>query len=119
MLPIFLKTLPFFAILGLGYFAAHRQFFSREATANLTSFVFYFALPAMIFRFAATLPLGDIFEGRAVLAYLSGTMALYLLATAVALIRQRGLEEAAIEAQAAAIGNVGCLGVPMLVMLMG
>jgi len=119
MLPIFLKTLPFFAILGLGYFAANRRFFSDVATASLTRFVFYFALPAMIFRFAATLPIGQVFEGRAVLAYLAGTSAVYFLATAVALIRRRGLEEAAIEAQAAAIGNVGFLGIPMLVLLMG
>ncbi len=119
MLAIFLKTLPFFAILGLGYFAAHRRFFSEQATAHLTKFVFYFALSAMIFRFAATLSLPDVFHGSSVLAYLSGTLAVYLLATAVALFRGIGLEETVIEAQAAAIGNVGFLGIPMLVLLMG
>ncbi len=119
MLPILLKTLPFFAILGLGYIAARRGFFSEQATAHLTKFVFYFALPAMIFRFAATLPLSEVFHTPSVLAYLCGTLAVYLLATAVALIRRTGLEEAAIEAQSAAIGNVGFLGIPMLVLLMG
>ncbi len=119
MLPILLKTLPFFAILGLGYFAARRQFFSEQATAHLTKFVFYFALPAMIFRFSATLSLSEVFHAPSVLAYLTGTMAVYLLATIVALMRGTGLEEAAIEAQSAAIGNVGFLGIPMLVLLMG
>ena len=119
MLHIFLKTLPFFAILGLGYFAARRNFFSEQATAHLTKFVFYFALSAMIFRFAATLSLPDVFHGSSVLAYLSGTLAVYLLATVVALFRGIGMEETVIEAQAAAIGNVGFLGIPMLVLLMG
>lgn len=119
MLDIFLKTLPFFAILGLGYFAAKRDFFSEQATAHLTKFVFYFALSAMIFRFAATLSLSDVFDGPSVLAYLSATFAVYVLVTAVALVRGVGLEEAAIEAQSASIGNVGFLGIPMLVLLMG
>ncbi len=119
MLAIFLKTLPFFAILGLGYFAARRHFFSEEATAHLTKFVFYFALSAMIFRFAATLSLPAVFHGPSVVAYLSGTMAVYLLTTAVAFFRGVGMEEMVIEAQAAAIGNVGFLGIPMLVLLMG
>ena len=119
MLAIFLKTVPFFAILGLGYFAAYRRFFSEEATAHLTKFVFYFALSAMIFRFTATLSLPDVFHGPSVLAYLSGTLAVYLLATGVALFRGIGMEETVIEAQTAAIGNVGFLGIPMLVLLMG
>ena len=119
MIDIFLKTLPFFAILGLGYAAARRDFFSEQATAHLTKFVFYFALSAMIFRFSATLPLSDVFHGPSVLAYLTGTLAVYLLATVVALFRNTGVEEAVIEAQSAAIGNVGFLGIPMLVLLMG
>jgi len=119
MLPIFLKTLPFFAILGLGYFAAERRFFTEQATAHLTKFVFYFALSAMIFRFAATLPVTRVFDGPSVLAYLTGTSSVYLLATTVAAVRGIGREQAAIEAQCAAIGNVGFLGIPMLVLLMG
>ena len=55
MLAIFLKTLPFFAIIGLGYWAGRTRFFSSEATAYLTKFVFYFALSAMLFRFSANL----------------------------------------------------------------
>jgi malonate transporter and related proteins len=119
MLPIFLKTLPFFAILGLGYLAARRGFFSEQATAHLSKFVFYFALSAMLFRFAATLDMAQVFDTQAVFAYLTATLSVYLLATAVALWRKTGLEQAAIEAQCAAIGNVGFLGIPLLVLLMG
>ncbi|MGH1353976.1 MAG: AEC family transporter [Thalassovita sp.] len=119
MIEIFFKTLPFFAIIALGYGAGRTRFFPDEATAWLTRFVFYFALSAMLFRFSANLSLGAVFDLPFVLAYLCGTAVVYLLATGVAVFRRRGIEEAAVEAQCAVIGNVGFLGVPMLVLLMG
>jgi hypothetical protein len=119
MLPILLKTLPFFALIGLGYWAGRVRFFSPEATAYLTKFVFYFALSAMLFRFAANLSLAEIYSTRFVLAYLSGCLVVYAIAIAVAHLRGISTEEAAVEAQCAVIGNTGFLGVPMLVVLLG
>jgi hypothetical protein len=119
VLPILLKTLPFFALIGLGYWAGRSRFFSPEATAYLTKFVFYFALSAMLFRFSANLSLAEIWSTRFVLAYLAGTFTIYGLAMAVAFLRRISLQEAAVEAQCAVIGNTGFLGVPMLVVLLG
>ncbi|AFO86135.1 AEC family transporter [Phaeobacter inhibens] len=119
MLDIFLRTLPFFAIIGLGYWAGRSRFFSEQATASLTKFVFYFPLSAMIFRFAANLSFSEIFDIRLILGYLLGTMAVYILTTAVALLRRLDMQTAAVEAQCAAIGNVGFLGLPMMVLLFG
>ena len=96
MLDIFLKTLPFFALIGLGYGAGRRRFFTEEATAYLTKFVFYFALSAMLFRFSATLPFSDIFNGRLILAYLWGTAFVYGIATAVAFLRGLDVPSAAV-----------------------
>jgi hypothetical protein len=119
MVEIFLKTLPFFALIGLGFQAGRTGFFTAEATAYLTKFVFYFALSAMLFRFSANLSLAEIFDWWFVAAYLWGCFTVYLIATAVALFRRRGIEEAAVEAQCAVIGNTGFLGVPMLIVLLG
>ncbi|MEN8891474.1 AEC family transporter [Planktotalea arctica] len=119
MLDIFLQTLPFFAVIALGYGAGRTGFFTPEATAYLTKFVFYFALSAMLFRFSANLSLADIWDGRLVAAYLWGTAFVYGIATIVALLRNQGIKTTAIEAQCAAIGNTGFLGVPMLVLLLG
>jgi len=119
MLAIFLKTLPFFALIGLGYLAARSKFFSEEATAYLTKFVFYFALSAMLFRFAANLSFADLFNLNFMLAYLWGTTVVYLIATAVAFLRRLPTAEAAVEAQVAVIGNIGFLGIPMLALLLG
>ncbi len=119
MLPIFIKTLPFFALIGLGWIAGRTRFFPAEATAWLTKFVFYFALSAMLFRFAAGLDLASLFDPRFVLAYLAGSVAVWLLAMGVALARRQPLAEAAMEAHTAMTGNTGFLGVPMLVVLLG
>ncbi len=118
MVEVFLRTLPFFAIIGLGYWAGRTRFFSAEATAYLTKFVFFFALSAMLFRFAATLPFAEIFNGRLIIGYLIGTLAVYSLATFVAWLRGMDIPTAAVEAQCAAIGNVGFLGLPMLALLL-
>ncbi len=119
MVEIFLKTLPFFGLIALGFQAGRTGFFPAEATAYLTKFVFYFALSAMLFNFSANLSISEIFDWWFVAAYLWGCGVVYLLATAVAMIRRIGIAEAAVEAQCAVIGNTGFLGVPMLVVLMG
>ncbi len=119
MIEVLLRTLPFFAVIGLGYWAGRTLFFTPQATAYLTKFVFYFALPAMLFGFAANLSLAAIFDLRFVAAYLSGCLLVYALAMAVAFARRLPVTEAAVEAQCAVIGNTGFLGVPMLVMLLG
>ena len=119
MIEILLKTVPFFAVIGLGYGAARAGAFSEQATAWLTRFVFYFALSAMLFRFAANLPLSEVFNPRIVAAYLWATAFVYGIVTIVAFLRGLGVAESAVEAQCGVIGNVGFLGVPMLVMLLG
>ncbi|MEM6311607.1 MAG: AEC family transporter [Pseudomonadota bacterium] len=119
MLAILLETLPFFALIALGYWAGRSGFFTPEATAYLTKFVFYFALSAMIFRFAANLELRDVWDSNLLLGYLFGTSAVYIVATVIAFARKRGIQEAAVEAQCAAIGNIGFLGIPMLALILG
>lgn len=119
MTEILLKTLPFFALIGLGWAAAASRFFPAEGAAWLTKFVFYFALSAMLFRFAAGLDLQALFDLRFVMAYLLGSGAVWAIGIMVARGRGLGIAEAAMEAQCCMIGNTGFLGVPMLVVLLG
>lgn len=119
MLAILLKTLPFFAVIGLGFGAGRGGVFSAQATADLTRFVFYFALSAMLFGFAANLDLGAVFSWGFVAAYLAGTTLVWLLVAGVALWRGTMAQEAAMEAQCGVIGNTGFLGIPMLPLLLG
>lgn len=119
MIEIFLKIVPFFALVALGYWAGRTRFFNDEATAYLTKFVFYFALSALIFRFSSNLSLAEIWNTNLVLGYLAATTAVYLLATAAGLLRGQNVATTAVEAQCATMGNVGFLGIPMLTLLLG
>ena len=63
MVAIFLKTLPFFALIGLGYWAGRTRLFSAEATAYLTKFVFFFALGDAVPLFR-NLSLAEVWDSR-------------------------------------------------------
>ncbi len=119
MLAIFLKTLPFFALIFCGYIAARTRFFPAEAARIITKFVFYFALSAMLFRLAATLPLEDLWQPQFLMAYALASAILYVLVMAVARVRGVSWSEAGFEAHSAVIGNVGFLGLPMFVSMFG
>ena len=119
MVEIFLKTLPFFAIIGLGYLAAWWKFFSREATFYLTKFVFYFALSAMLFRFSSQLEISEIFNLKFVGCYVFATSILYLVVIVVSYFSGTKFETAVFDAQIATVGNTGFLGIPLLATLVG
>lgn len=119
MVEILYKTLPFFAVIGLGYLSGRARFFSVEATAYLTRFVFYFALSAMLFGFAANLDIATVFNWPFVLAYTLATALVWLVVAGVALARRTSREVAVFEAHAGVIGNMGFLGIPMLALLLG
>ena len=119
MLAILLKTLPFFAVISTGFLAGRGRFITPEATGQLTRFVFYFALSAMLFGFAANLSLTEIFSLPFVLAYTLATALVWTLVLVVGLMRGTGREAALFEAHTGVIGNVGFLGIPMLALLLG
>ena len=116
---ILLQTLPFFAIIALGYGAGRTGFFNEDATGYLTKFVFFFALSSMIFRFAANIELSEVWDARLIAAYLWGTAFVYGIATIVGFLRNLNVATNAIEAQCAVIGNIGFLGLPMLTLILG
>lgn len=119
MIDVLFQTLPFFAIIGLGYVSGRTGFFPAEATVWLTKFVFYFALSAMLLRFSANLSFGEVWDVTFVTAYLAGTFAAYLVGFVAALMRGRPVAEAAVEGQCFSIGNTGFLGIPLFVILFG
>ncbi len=119
MLEIFLKTMPFFALVLCGYIAARTRFFPADAAKIITKFVFYFALSAMLFRLSATLPLEKLWQPEFLIAYAVASSILYALVMGVAAARKLNWSEAGFEAHTAVIGNVGFLGLPMFVSMFG
>ena len=107
MLDIFINTLPFFALIALGFGSAKASLFSKDATVHLTKFVFYFALSAMLFKFSSNLSLKEILEWDFMAAYLIGSLVLYIATALIARFRGQLFELSVIEAQCSVIGNMG------------
>jgi len=119
MLSTFAVTVPFFALVLLGYLAAGRGMLSDAAIPGLNVFVLYFALPSALFRFGMNTPLLQLLSPGVLSIY--SLCALLMIALTVALTWRGSvnLKDAAFGAQVAAFPNTGFMGLPLLVGLVG
>ena len=112
-------TVPFFALVLCGYLAARRHVLPESAIPGLNSFVLYFALPCMLFRFGMKTPLLELLNPAVIGVYLGAALLLVFFSVAVGLNERVKLKDAAFGALVATFPNTGFMGVPMLVALMG
>jgi malonate transporter and related proteins len=120
MLAILNVTAPFFALVLCGYLAARYRRLPENAVPALNTFVLYFALPCMLFRFAAGAPFHDILNVPVFLAYMvTGLAVLVLSAAAAHYAAGENVREAAFAALAVAWSNWGYMGIPLIPALLG
>ena len=112
-------TLPFFALILLGFVAARLRWVPTEAVPAFNGFLLYFAVPAMLFRFAANTPIGELTNVSFFAAWGLAGVAVVVLVTAFARRLRETPRDAAFYGLAGAVANAGFLGVPMLVALLG
>ena len=118
MLSVLLITFPFFALVLCGYLATRAGALPVSAIGGLNSFVLYFALPCMLYRFGASTPIAQLLDPAVAGLYL--LCALLMVGGTVALtLRRRGWNDAAFGALVTAFPNSGFMGVPLLVALLG
>jgi predicted permease len=119
MLPILYVTFPFFALVLCGYLAARRGLLPLAAIPGLNSFVLFFALPCMLYRFGATTPIAQLLDPNVALMYLFCALVMVALVLVVTLRGRIGWNDAAFGALVGAFPNTGFMGVPLLVALLG
>ena len=119
VLSVLLVTFPFFALVLCGYLAARIRLLPQPAIPGLNSFVLYFALPCMLYRFGASTPIAQLLDPAAAGVYL--LCALLMVAGTVLATRgpRMGWNDAAFGALVVAFPNTGFMGVPLLVALLG
>jgi hypothetical protein len=118
MLSILGVTFPFFALVFAGYVAAKRGWLPLDAIPGLNSFVLYFALPSMLFRFGANTPMAQLLDGSVALLYSLSATVMVLLGM-WALRRHHNWNESAFGTMAVAFPNTGYMGLPLLLNLFG
>ncbi len=114
-----LVTVPFFALVLCGWLVARVRLLPLEAIPGLNAFVLSFALPCMLYRFAATTPILLLLDPTVSTVYL--LCALLMVALTIVTTRRGaiGWNDASFGALVAAFPNSGFMGVPLLVALLG
>ena len=124
MQAILAVTLPFFALILCGWLAAWRGVLPEAAIPGMNAFVLFFALPCMLFRFGASMPLGELIDPVLIGIYALTALLVVFFTVGATLRRDEGrhgvdLKDAAFGALVAAFPNTGFMGVPLLVALFG
>jgi predicted permease len=82
--PVSKIIIPFFALILFGYVAARRNWVPAAAVPAFNGFLLYFAVPALLFRFASTTAFAEIMNGRFFIAYTVGSLITLSLVVAFA-----------------------------------
>jgi len=115
-----LITIPFFGVIACGYFASRRNILHSAGRAGLNQFVYYFALPVLIFSLMAQADLRGEFQWGFVAAYAGAGLVLFTLSLIIA----RGLlrmpaDAGTVFATGCIYGNTGYLGLPFVIIAFG
>jgi predicted permease len=119
VLDILLVTFPFFALVLCGYVAARRRMLPLEAIPGLNTFVLYFALPCLLYRFGSGTPVAELLDAAAASMYLLCALVLVGFVVWSSRNSRIGWNDASFGALVAAFPNTGFMGVPLLVALLG
>jgi malonate transporter len=119
MQAILAVTIPFFALVLCGYLAGRSRVLPEATIPGLNLYVLYFALPCMLFRFGASLPVAQVLNP--VVLGITLITAVTLVGATIALTRSDvvPMPDAALGALTVVWPNTGFMGVPLLAALMG
>lgn len=111
---------PVFGVLALGYLAVRIRLLDQAAVKGLVLFVFFFAIPSLLFRNIAEAELPPDMDWGFLLAFYGGSFVCYLLGVAVGRIPfRRPLGDQAIFGMSAGFSNTVLMGIPVIITTYG
>ena len=117
---VFNVVLPVFAIILCGFLSAHYRLLGPESTEALNRFVYYIALPVMLFHSMASVETTTIFNWPYISAYAAGQMVTFVLALLVArVVFGLRLAEGGLFSMNSIWGNTGYMGIPLAIVAFG
>jgi malonate transporter len=119
MQAILAVTIPFFALVLCGYLAGRSRVLPEGAIPGLNIFVLYFALPCMLFRFGASLPVAQVINPVVIAITIIAATALVFATIALTRSDTVPMKDAALGALTVVWPNTGFMGVPLLAALLG
>lgn len=120
MLLFLLISLPIFAVIAIGWAVGRRGLLDATAVNALNWFAFTVAMPALMVRVIARQPADALLNLPFLLGVAIVAAVLFVAALALSLRFETGnLAVAASRGQAVTIGNLGFLGIPLLIAFLG
>jgi predicted permease len=113
------QILPIFAVIAVGVVAGRWERFGERTAAVLNDLVYWVALPALIFASVAEADVSAGVPGSAVVASVGVVLLAYGLGWLTARLARRPAGEANAVGLVAGWGNVGYLGIPLTVAVLG
>ncbi|MDP6565060.1 MAG: AEC family transporter [Alphaproteobacteria bacterium] len=106
---------PVFGLIACGYILARTPILTVNGARGLSAFVYYVAIPALLFRtMARGTAFGDV-DFAIVYAYYAGATAVYALAMLIGrLVFRRSFAEMALMGLGGVFGNTVMLGIPLI-----
>lgn len=118
--PIVNVVLPVFAIILAGYLAGRSGLLGEASSDALNRFVYWLALPVLLFYSMARVTPSEIFNVPFLLAFGVASLATMAVAFVVArLAFKGGLAENALFAMTSVFGNTGFMGIPLTLVAFG
>ncbi|WP_413204285.1 AEC family transporter [Rhodospirillum sp. A1_3_36] len=113
-------ALPVFGIILAGYLAGRAKLLGGHAAEALNLFVFYIALPPLLFLAMAQTDLNRIFAWDFIAVYGLSMLTLFLIAALLSrLLFKRTTAEAALAGMGSIFGNTGYMGIPLTITAFG
>lgn len=120
MITIINIVLPIFAIIVIGYIAGTSGVVPKAGAKTLNNFVFYIALPALLFKATATSPIEELLNWRFIAINLGGILASFILAIILSrLIFKQDLSSASLYGMNTSYGTTGYMGIPLVIAAFG
>jgi malonate transporter and related proteins len=120
MQAIFNVVLPVFGLIFAGMAAGRFRLLGQDSSEALNRFVYYFALPAVLFLGMARVPVEKSANLPFIAAYFGGTVASFVVVGLVARIAFPGrVAEYALGAMSGTFSNTGYMGIPLFMTAFG
>ena len=113
-------AVPFFGLIGLGFFGGKVWKTDETALGWLNAFVIYFALPALLFQSISGTPSDQLIDWRFVFVTTLSAYVAFAIAFTIAAFRDKGdLTEATMKGLVGGYANIGYMGPPLAVLALG
>ena len=113
-------VMPVFAMILCGFVVGKTPLLSAEGIKGINNFVFYVAIPALLFRSMSTLTVPETVDGNIIPAFFIPAVGVFLLGILIARLSLRlNIGQAAIFAMGGTFGNNVLMGIPLILLAFG